>query len=62
MSEAEARALLEDCQRVLLYRDCRTLNSFQIGTITAAGPKITEPESIETKWEFKRFIDPNDTQ
>jgi len=62
MSESEAKQLLTDCQRVLLYRDCRTLNSFQIGTITSAGPKITEPESIETKWEFKRFINPNDTE
>ena len=62
MSEAEAKQLLEDCERVLLYRDCRTLNLFQIGTITAEGPKITEPESIETKWEFKRFVDPNDAE
>ena len=62
MTEAEAKKLLEDCQRVLLYRDCRTLNSFQIGTITSDGPKITQPESIETRWDFKRFVDPNDSQ
>jgi 20S proteasome subunit beta 7 len=27
MSYAEAKALLEDCMKVLFYRDCRTLNS-----------------------------------
>jgi 20S proteasome subunit beta 7 len=26
MSEEEARTLLEDCMRVLYYRDCRALN------------------------------------
>lgn len=27
MTHAEAKALLEDCMKVLFYRDCRTLNS-----------------------------------
>lgn len=26
MTEAEARALLEDCLRVLFYRDCQAIN------------------------------------
>jgi 20S proteasome subunit beta 7 len=26
MSEGEARGLLEDCMRVLFYRDCKTIN------------------------------------
>lgn len=37
MSEAEARTLLEDCMRVLWYRDTRALNKIQIAKITAAG-------------------------
>ena len=30
MDEASARTLLEDCLRVLWYRDCRALNKIQI--------------------------------
>lgn len=33
MTEGEARALLEDCLRVLFYRDCRALNRIQIGKV-----------------------------
>ena len=31
MSEADARALLRDCLRVLYYRDKQTMNKFQVG-------------------------------
>ena len=58
----EAKTLLEDCQRVLIYRDCRTLNSFQLATITKDGPSITQPYSISTEWGFKRFVNPADTE
>ena len=61
MSYEEAKALLEDCQRVLIYRDCRTLNSFQLATLTKDGPSITQPYSISTEWGFKRFVNPGDT-
>lgn len=37
MTEGEARALLEDCLRVLFYRDCRALNRIQIGKV---GPSV----------------------
>lgn len=39
MSEAEARRLMEDCMRVLWYRDCKALNRIQIGTVSAACPQ-----------------------
>jgi len=62
MSYDDAKQLLEDCQRVLIYRDCRTINLFQLATITTQGPNISTPYSIETQWEFKRMINPGDTQ
>jgi len=55
----EAKELLESCMKVLIYRDTKTLNSFQLATITAEGPKISDPYSIPTFWEYKRFIDPH---
>lgn len=58
MSEGEARALLEDCMRVLWYRDTRALNKLTIAKITADGPVISEPYMLETKWDFKSFVKP----
>lgn len=60
MSEADAKALLEKCMRVLIYRDCRTLNSFLFATVTKQnGVQITEPFEIKTEWSFDRFVDPH---
>lgn len=58
MPEAEARQLLEDVMRVLLYRDTRTMNKIQIGRIATDGVSISEPFSLSTKWDYKQFIDP----
>ena len=54
LSEAEARQILEDCLRVLWYRDTRALNKVQIATITAAGTVISEPYSLSAKWCVRR--------
>ena len=61
MTYEQAKTLLEDCQRILIYRDCRTLNLFQLATITADGPKISEAYSITTDWSFQRFVNPGET-
>ena len=61
MKEDEARLLLENAMRVLVYRDCRTINKFQLARITAGGPDISAPYSIETTWDHKRFVDPHAT-
>jgi len=62
MSAEEAKRLLTECMEVLLYRDCRTLNRFHIATITKDGPKISDPFSIKTYWEHKRFINPHSAE
>jgi 20S proteasome subunit beta 7 len=58
MSEAEAKKLLEECMTVLFYRDCRTINRYHLGKVTAAGVEICDPYSLKTEWEYKRFINP----
>lgn len=55
MTEGEARALLEDCMRVLWYRDCRALNKLTLAKITAEGAVISEPYVLETKWDYRSF-------
>lgn len=58
LTEAEARGLLEDCMRVLLYRDCRTINKIQFASIKADGATIAEPIVLDTKWDYASFVHP----
>lgn len=52
IDEARAREILENCMRVLFYRDARSLNRFQIAKITKQGAEIGEPISTSTNWAF----------
>ena len=57
LGEAEARAVLEECMRVLYYRDARSINKIQLATITAAtGITITAPYELETNWEVAMSV------
>ena len=50
LEEGEARALLEDCLRVLFYRDCRAYNRVQIAKVTRdGGVLVSDPYEIDTK-------------
>jgi 20S proteasome subunit beta 7 len=55
ISEQEARKVLEQCMRVLFYRDARTSDKIQIASVNAQGVKITEPFVLDTQWTFKGF-------
>jgi len=50
INEQETRAILEDCLRVLWYRDARTINRVQICKITTAGVEISEPFKLHEDW------------
>jgi 20S proteasome subunit beta 7 len=59
LEEGEARALLEDCMRVLFYRDCRASNRIQIAKVTLEdGVMISDPYELETSWESASFVSP----
>eukprot|EP00590_Aulacoseira_subarctica_P002447 CAMPEP_0172423594 /NCGR_PEP_ID=MMETSP1064-20121228/17592_1 /TAXON_ID=202472 /ORGANISM="Aulacoseira subarctica , Strain CCAP 1002/5" /LENGTH=259 /DNA_ID=CAMNT_0013165041 /DNA_START=140 /DNA_END=919 /DNA_ORIENTATION=- len=58
LEEGEARALLEDCLRVLFYRDCRALNRIQIAKVTADGLLISDPYELDTSWNSASFVTP----
>ena len=59
MEEGEARALLEDCLRILFYRDCRALNRVQIAKVTKeGGVLVSDPYELDTFWDFKEFVTP----
>mmetsp|Transcript_5173 Transcript_5173/g.11439 ORF Transcript_5173/g.11439 Transcript_5173/m.11439 type:complete len:161 (+) Transcript_5173:209-691(+) len=56
MEEGEARELLEDCLRVLFYRDCRALNKVQVAKATAEGTIVSDPYTISTNWSSASFM------
>lgn len=55
MEEGEARALLEDCLRVMFYRDCKASNRIQIAKATADGTLVSEPFELPTDWDVGTF-------
>lgn len=55
MDEGEARALLEDCLRVLYYRDCRASNRIQIAKATVEGTLVSEPYELSNDWETANY-------
>nr|GAT54390.1 predicted protein [Mycena chlorophos] len=52
----QARKILEDSMRVLFYRDARSLDQYQLATITKDGVEITESRKLETTWDFAEGI------
>jgi 20S proteasome subunit beta 7 len=46
---------LEDCLRVLFYRNTKASTKIQIGTINANGISISEPYHLSTYWGYKGF-------
>ncbi|KAI0739573.1 proteasome endopeptidase complex beta subunit [Daedaleopsis nitida] len=56
LSEAAARELLHDCMRVLFYRDARSLDKYQLATVTASGVTISDQIKIDTAWGFAEGI------
>ena len=58
MSEAEARALMEDALRACVMRDKSMMNKFQIAKVTAGGLEISEPFQVPMNWGYEKFKDP----
>jgi 20S proteasome subunit beta 7 len=58
LTEGEARTILEDCLRVLFYRDCRALNRIQIAKVTEEGSVVSEGYDLETEWSSASMQEP----
>ncbi|EJT50782.1 endopeptidase [Trichosporon asahii var. asahii CBS 2479] len=52
LTEAEAEAVLNECMKVLYYRDARSMNKYQLAKVTKEGVKISDSKSAETYWGF----------
>ena len=52
LTSEEAKKILEDCMRVLYYRDARSINKLQICNINKDGVNISEPYSVQSHWDY----------
>merc|ERR1712227_280822 len=61
MTKEQAQEVLDNCMRVLFYRDCRAINKLQYANITAEGIDITpidEATGVSTQWGLRAMINP----
>ncbi|KZT01641.1 proteasome endopeptidase complex beta subunit [Laetiporus sulphureus 93-53] len=56
ITEDQGRKILDDCMRVLYYRDARSIDKYQVATVTSAGVSISEPQKLTTEWSFAEQI------
>ena len=55
LSEAEARALVEACMRVLFYRDKKATDEIQICKVTPMGVEMEPSYRINSEWQLDYF-------
>jgi len=61
LTESEARALVEQCMRVLFYRDTQTINRIVFARVCRgadgkADVTIDAPVALRTDWGFQSFV------
>eukprot|EP00922_Rhytidocystis_sp_ex-Travisia-forbesii_P037997 GHVS01056577.1.p1 GENE.GHVS01056577.1~~GHVS01056577.1.p1 ORF type:complete len:238 (+),score=15.19 GHVS01056577.1:144-857(+) len=59
MSEQEARDLLEQCMRLLFYRDTLASNRIQMCRMTNEGVTIDLPKTLDSKWDYNSWTEPS---
>ena len=57
MSEADAKELLQQCMRVLVYRDARASEEIQFCLVTKRGVEIQKPILVKSTWTHRQFIE-----
>ena len=55
MSKEEAVKLIDDCMRVLFYRDKKAADKVQICTVTKDGVNIEPEHHVESEWSLQSF-------
>jgi len=56
LTEEEAIKIINDCLRVLFYRDARSQNKVQRAKVTDAGLEITDQYLLDTDWSIATSI------
>nr|CAB3265224.1 proteasome subunit beta type-4-like [Phallusia mammillata] len=56
LTAEKAKSILEDCLKVLYYRDARSYNRYEIAIVTKDGVVIEKPKSSPTNWEIAHLV------
>ena len=56
LTKDEAVHLLEECLKVLFYRDARSLNKYEIATITEQGVDVKSDLRLDTNWDVVHYV------
>lgn len=59
MTFDEAKTLVEDCMRVLFYRDCRASHKIELLHVCEEGVSVTAPYDLEHKWDHNAYVRTN---
>lgn len=63
LSREEAVSVIQECMKVLYYRDARSLDKYSLGVVTKDGVEIKEDEQLENQsWAFAERIKGYGTQ
>lgn len=55
LTKEQATEILMSCLRILFYRECRTINKFQIADASEGQVTISEPFEVTTSWDSEGF-------
>lgn len=55
LTRDEALAVVQDCLRLIFYRECRAINKFQIAEASNDRVTISDPFSVDTNWTLEGF-------
>lgn len=56
LSLEQAKQIINECLRVLYYRDARSYNRHEIAVITKDGVQIEKPTSSATNWDIAHLV------
>lgn len=52
LTAEDARRVIDDCMKVLFYRDARSLNKFTVAQVSDQGIIFTRDQTVATDWHF----------
>ncbi|XP_002124862.2 proteasome subunit beta type-4-like [Ciona intestinalis] len=56
LSYEKARHVIEECLKVLYYRDARSYNRYELAVVTKDGVKIEKPSSSKPDWNVANVV------
>jgi len=56
LTEAEARAVIDQCLTVLYYRDARSWHQYEVAVVTKNGSRVDPPRVVNANWSVAHLV------